>query len=589
MGVISHNNKIIIAPNGKALIPPASGVERATWHQCPEAVRDFLTNVTYNPADYSTSQIDTYAPATAVASNTKPIGKTIDSVTYYNNIPNVDTPFSSTNTAGTVKPLDRLRWINTVSTPNVRDLGGWTCDGGKIKYGRMFRGGIPNATDRDVLVNQCGVTAEIDLRGRNDAGNVTTSPLGNDIKYFIFDRYAWYSIDDNALWKQLIRTAFDLIAKGENIYFNCAAGADRTGTFACIIEAILGVSQSDIDKDYELTSFYTGTASADLARRRNEDEWKGLIAAITAKSGNTFSEKVINWVATLGFTAAEINAFRNAMIDGTPEEITLDLDTYTITNTVSHVTTDNDAESIDQYQPYTANISPENGYVISDVSVKMDGQDITAQVWRGTETNLYVSVSSTLTNCTADNSAKKVIAGQSYAANITASDGYTLDGASITITMGGVNMAQYYSNGKIAIPNVTGDIVINITAISSTPSYTNLFNASDSQDNHRYNSSGVAVESTGAIATNVFFTGGSGHVLRVKGIDPTVTSVNRYVWCSDASGSVGGTGVSTPAWVSEGNGVYSYTLAFPETYAKISFEKSGAVSDIVITIDEPIT
>ena len=96
------------------------GIERVTWHQCPEAVRNYLDNVTYDPNDYTTSQIADYAPATAVVANTKPIGETVDGVTYYNEVPNMETPFASENVAGTVKPLDRLRWIHT-KTANVRD------------------------------------------------------------------------------------------------------------------------------------------------------------------------------------------------------------------------------------------------------------------------------------------------------------------------------------------------------------------------------------------------------------------------------------------------------------------------------------
>ena len=47
--------------------------ETIEWHQCPEAVRNYLAAVTYNPSDYSTSQIANYAPANAVISNYKPI------------------------------------------------------------------------------------------------------------------------------------------------------------------------------------------------------------------------------------------------------------------------------------------------------------------------------------------------------------------------------------------------------------------------------------------------------------------------------------------------------------------------------------
>lgn len=81
-------------------------VEALEWHQCPEAVRNYLANVTYDPSDYSTSQIASFAPAEAVVSNYKPIGKTVGGVTYYNEAPNVLTPFAggrkgrNTKTAG---------------------------------------------------------------------------------------------------------------------------------------------------------------------------------------------------------------------------------------------------------------------------------------------------------------------------------------------------------------------------------------------------------------------------------------------------------------------------------------------------------
>ena len=43
--------------------------EAVEWHQCPEAVRNYRANVTYDPNDYSTSQIANYAPAIDVGSN----------------------------------------------------------------------------------------------------------------------------------------------------------------------------------------------------------------------------------------------------------------------------------------------------------------------------------------------------------------------------------------------------------------------------------------------------------------------------------------------------------------------------------------
>ena len=165
-----------------------SGKEVVEWHQCPELVRNFINNTTYDPTDYSTSQIANYAPSTPIYSNTKPIEKTVDNITYQNEVPNKEAPFSSTNKAGTIKPLDALRWIEAGNDsqsnpfcPNMRDLGGWACDGGKIKYGLLYRCGQPTVYARDVLIDELGIQRELDLQGQDLTR--TTSVMGNDIEY----------------------------------------------------------------------------------------------------------------------------------------------------------------------------------------------------------------------------------------------------------------------------------------------------------------------------------------------------------------------------------------------------------------------
>lgn len=197
-------------------------------------------------------------------------------------------------------------------------------------------------------------------------------------------------------------------------------GADRTGTVCAIIEALLGVAQSDIDKDYELTSF------KGEMRRRSDAAYAGLVRYMQTMAGTTLRDKVVNWAARIGITAAEINAFRAAMIDGTPETVTPDIATFAVTNTLSGAATDNTAAEATQYQPYTAQITAGDGKVIGDVRITMGGTDITADVWRGEETNLYRRVTLKLSGCSCDNTLQRVIDGQSYGATLTPDADYTL-------------------------------------------------------------------------------------------------------------------------------------------------------------------
>ena len=479
-------------------IPAGGGVEQVTWHQCPEAPRNFINNVTYDPNDYSTSQIENYAPEPVVQSNTKPIGKTVDGITYYNQVPNIATPFASTNASGTLKPLDQLRWLNTtVDTTdtispyplgvNTRDLGGWACDGGKVKYGMLVRGGEPNEVDKDLMVNQVGIRTELQLLPKSEARH-TYSAWGIDFYANPEENsYVNYSLSPKSLWKFYLQVVFDSVSHDKPVYFHCGIGADRTGTIAVMLEALLGVSQSDIDKDYELTNFYIVQPSN--PRRRNADAYKNYINQIknfplVGGLTDTFANHAISFAVSLGFTADEINAYRNACIDGTPTQITLNLPTYTITNNLTDVVNSNTDTSITQYQDYTADLTAANGYVISDVQIKLNDTDVTDLYFTGTKTTLNYSIQKNLTNCHL-NGKNTVIAGQSYVAELIADTGFTMDGATITITMGGIDMSNYYSNGKIAIPNVTGNITITATAVSSAGP-TNILDEYGYFNNTRY-------------------------------------------------------------------------------------------------------
>ena len=484
-------------------ISSLSGKESVTWHQCPEAPRNFVNNVTYDPNDYSTSQIENYAPATPLESNTKPIGKTVDGVTYYNQVPNIETPFASTNAAGTLKPLDQLRWLKTTvaaTTPyplgvNTRDLGGLACDGGKVKYGMIVRGGEPNEVDKDLMVGQVGIRTELQLLPKSESRH-TYSAWGIDFYANPTENSSVnYSLSNEYLWKFYLQVVFDSVSHDKPVYFHCGIGADRTGTIAIMLEALLGVSQSDIDKDYELTNFYT--VSPTYPRRRNVPMYKSYIDQIknvplVGGLTDTFTNHAISFAVSLGFTADEINSYRNACIDGTPTQITLNLPTYTITNNLTDVVNSNTDTSITQYQDYIADLTVANGYVISDVQIKINDTDVTDLYFTGTKTTLNYSIQKNLTNCHL-NGKTKVIAGQSYVAEIIADTGYTMDGATITITMGGIDMSNYYSNGKIAIPNVTGNITITATAVVSVPA-TNILDTYGYTNNTRYSLSSSNVD-----------------------------------------------------------------------------------------------
>lgn len=337
--VMTHSSsQMTLSEMPNKILGIRTGIEPGaeTWVQVPAQVIAYLDGVSYSPADYTVSHISEYSPTVPVFANTKPVAKTIltDAGTLavggytktvnagsnsVNSIPNVYTPYSLFDSTGhikqtgTLKPTGFLRWINTPSATNVRDLGGWSCDGGTVKYGKLFRGGEVSASDIDVLVNQCGVRHELNLRGSAEALQ-TKSALG--ISYTCPQNYVWYSLADKDTWAEILHCVFNSVVADIPLYFHCSAGADRAGTVACILEALLGISQNDIDKDYELTCFSIGNT-----RLRNGSDWSGLIGSINAHAGTTFRDKAATFVASLGITYDEINAYRHAMINGNPVDL----------------------------------------------------------------------------------------------------------------------------------------------------------------------------------------------------------------------------------------------------------------------------
>lgn len=156
---------------------------------------------------------------------------------------------------------------------------------------------------------------------------------------------------------------------------------------------------------------------------------------------------------------------------------------WQVTNTLSGCTSSNVAKSVKKGVSYSATITAATGYTMTGatISVTMGGEDITATAYNnGTITiaevtgaleieisavyNLWAIVND-LTGCDTSNDAETITKGSAYTATISATSGYTMTGATVSITMGGVDItATAYSSGTITISAVTGTVIITITA-----------------------------------------------------------------------------------------------------------------------------
>lgn len=484
------------------------GIEEVAWHQCPQAVRNYLAEVNYSDdPDYSRSDIEAYALDLSDDSNTKPIAEIVSGDAHRNEVPSVFTPFASAAKAGLLKPLDWLRWINTTSitwadgvnafssmddaeaylashpdTPdrtlfriypveppgtvpnnrefliyedgtlklfslydvgyNVRDLGGWSCDGGVIKYGMLVRGGDTNPADKHLMVDEIGIRTEVRLFEQSAQGldhsvwdiDMIVNPTNSVIAHSM----------DKAMWKPLLSGIFDSVSHNRPVYFHCGQGADRTGAMAVMLEAILGVNENDISKDYELTSF------SRALRERNSSDFKGIINRIKGVSllgglPDTFRNHAVSFALSLGIEIDEINAFRNACINGNPEQISVEFTPYSITKSgdTANVVYSNPASEVEPYQEYETTLSVPYGMTITGVTVTMGGSDITDSAFTGTEavpTVIKYAVRKTLSEATMNNQKTEVIAKEGYGAIVTPNENNRITG--ITVTVGGIDVSS---------------------------------------------------------------------------------------------------------------------------------------------------
>lgn len=200
---------------------------------------------------------------------------------------------------------------------NVRDLGGLvTTDGKMIQKGLVFRGSemsgaYANITQQGIekLRNTYQIQTELDLRKDTEATDngiqVTGSKLGADVQYIHLSAKDYYDfLRGTSNEAEIMRVFADY--SNYPILFHCIYGADRTGTVAFLLEALVGVSYDDLIADYELTGW----------RDREYSPFKILTTAYEKKlEGSDLQDKTYRVFRDVyGLTEMEISNIRNIFL-----------------------------------------------------------------------------------------------------------------------------------------------------------------------------------------------------------------------------------------------------------------------------------
>lgn len=189
---------------------------------------------------------------------------------------------------------------------NARDIGNWSDDAENgIPQGLLYRSGKleSGGTDAvDVLVNELGIRTEIDFR--NPEEEFVSSFLPEDRVTILVDPIQYYG--------DFIRNpagsvkSFRLLTRPDAYpaIFHCKAGADRTGSFAFILEALAGRTAVERAIDYELTA--SRYVNADDDSEADGYDYELLIKAFAELPGETDVDKARSFLAAAGLNVMEI-------------------------------------------------------------------------------------------------------------------------------------------------------------------------------------------------------------------------------------------------------------------------------------------
>lgn len=271
----------------------------------------------------------------------------------------------------------------------------------------------------------------------------------------------------------------------------CMANSEINISYADFYNAIANNYDAAADISISNENIAVGVGDAiEVTAESSLQSVGGYIYAYSEKPTiATVSQTAFGSAATITVTGVALGATNVVFFCGNGEikklHVTVSeagVTTYTVTNNLTNASNSNTALTANEGAAYTATISANAGYELDKVTVTMGGVDVTADVYNDgiinissvignivitattTENSATVyTVTNALTNVTSSNSATSVEENASYNAILTAADGYEI--SAVTVTMGGTDVTStVYADGEVAIPAVTGNIVITATA-----------------------------------------------------------------------------------------------------------------------------
>lgn len=226
---------------------------------------------------------------------------------------------------------DIPRTVYIEGVTNTRDIGGRYVQDGEyqVKQGMVYRGaevdrelGAITEEGKRVMLYDLGIKTDLDIRGGDVQNPTGTSPIDASLNYVHLEA-PWYTHIKESSYKQALTTEIRTFANPNNypIYFHCSVGRDRAGTLSFLLGALLGVSEDDLYRDYEM-SFFSRVGMKDAAQ--SQGTHFSAMQNITSTAdylkdsypATTLNGSVERFVKEyLGITQAEVDSIRNTLLE----------------------------------------------------------------------------------------------------------------------------------------------------------------------------------------------------------------------------------------------------------------------------------
>ncbi len=225
---------------------------------------------------------------------------------------------TKTSIEGSFKTADTPRFLNVDGAHNLRDIGGWkTVDGKTVRQGLLYRSAeLDGAVESkyritsegvNTILSVLGVKTDMDLRVKSDNPN-GTDILGSGVKHNYYGA-AMYSDVFTENGKNAIKNIFADLADKNNypVIMHCTHGMDRSGTVCYLLEAVLGLSEKDLMREYQLSALYHGSLWG--LSQMNE-----FIGRLKAFDGTTINGKAESFLLSAGVTEEEIASIKEIFL-----------------------------------------------------------------------------------------------------------------------------------------------------------------------------------------------------------------------------------------------------------------------------------